>query len=190
VVCQRHGIRKRGAARLCAMTSRAQRVGELKLGRAASNSSRSRRALAPRPGKRAPGARSLRARPVVSRRPSPRSSPSPLNYTDPSGYGAEENEAAAIGIGVGYFGGLAATLLTSGGGVGAAVGGTSVATAAGGGSAAAGAGVAGAVPALAAASVGAGIASSIGVTAYLTVNRTINLALRLPSPCPAYRSLT
>lgn len=111
---------------------------------------------------------------------------SPLNYTDPSGYSAEESEAAAIGIGVGYFSGLAATLLTSGGSVGAAAGTTSAAATTG-GQVATSAGVAAAAPALAAAGMGAGIASSIATTAVLTGRQAVRTSV---SASPTTRSAT
>ena len=77
------------------------------------NATPSRRALSrarrlvfetPRPAKRAPGARSLRVRPVVSRRYPPRSNSSPLNYTDPSGFSAEASRNGAVAAGIGVVG--------------------------------------------------------------------------------------
>src|SRR3954471_18239208 len=129
--------------------------------------SRARRLVfeASRPAKRAPGARSLRARPVATRRCAPRSSPSPLNYTDRSGFSAQASEDAAIGVGAGFFTGLVAHFLTSGGAGGTSAAGVGASSAgaasAGSGAVAAGAGAASAATALAAAGVGAGIASSI-----------------------------
>ncbi|HKO47592.1 MAG TPA: RHS repeat-associated core domain-containing protein [Polyangiaceae bacterium] len=91
---------------------------------------------------------------------------SPLNYTDPSGFSAEDvSEGAAIGVGTGFFTGLVVHLLTSGGAAGtvaaSAAATTTAAVPAVADTALAGAGVATAAPGLAAAGVGAGMASSI-----------------------------
>ena len=132
----------------------------------------------------------MRARPVATRRFAPRSRPSPLNYTDPSGFSAETNEDIAIGVGAGYFTGLAVHLLTSGGTAataGATTASAASAASAGADAVAAGAGAASAAPALAAAGAGAGFATSFAMNVIASGRQPTSSVVSAP---PSTRSAT
>jgi len=129
----------------------------------------------------------LRARPVATRRFAPRSRPSPLNYTDPSGFSAETNEDIATGVGAGYFTGLAVHLLTSGGTAASAGAASASAASAGADAVAAGAGAASAAPALAAAGAGAGFATSFAMNVVASGRQPTSSVVSAP---PSTRSAT
>jgi len=112
---------------------------------------------------------------------------SPLNYTDPSGFSAETNEDIAIGVGAGYFTGLAVHLLTSGGTAASAGAASAGAASAGADAVAAGAGAASAAPALAAAGAGAGFATSFAMNVVASGRQPTSSVVSAP---PSTRSAT